>query len=175
LRGLCAPCQEAPKAAADWKQHEAPDGRVYFHSKALGESRWKMPEEMRLAREAAAAAARDTAGALAGAPPASRPLPGPPPIQARAVLPSAGPARALGVWSGVGFPCATRAALLSALCGVSRGAAELRLPASAGACPRSVQGQAAGRAFTGSMRRVLPHLAAGLGCVPASCWSPDVA
>jgi len=72
--------QEAPKAAADWKQHEAPDGRVYFHSKALGESRWKT---------------RDAAGALAGAPPASRPLPGPPPIQARA-LPRAGPAGALG-------------------------------------------------------------------------------
>lgn len=143
---------------------------MYFHSKALGESRWKMPEEMRAAREAAAAAARDAAGALAGAPPASRPLPGPPPIQARA-LPRAGPAGALGFWSGVGLPCATRAALLSVLCGACSGAAELGLPASTGACPRSVQGaHGAGcrQGNQGSRRPVLPHLTARRGCARAS-------
>lgn len=67
--------QEEPKAVTDWKEHKAPDGRTYYFSKTLNKSVWKLPEELRLQREAAAGGA---AAAKPGAA-AARPLPGPPP------------------------------------------------------------------------------------------------
>ncbi|KAK9844119.1 hypothetical protein WJX81_004940 [Elliptochloris bilobata] len=128
------PVKEEPKAITDWKEHKAPDGRTYYFSKTLNKSVWKLPEELRLQREAAAAGggAAGPAGVPIAAAAASRPLPGPPPVQvvkleaaaaspalaasqpAAAAAPTATPVQANGAAGAAAAPAAALAAPVSA-------------------------------------------------------------
>lgn len=54
--------QKPADTASDWKEFTSPDGRKYYHNRKTKESKWVMPEEMKRA-QAAAAAATATNGA----------------------------------------------------------------------------------------------------------------
>lgn len=44
---------QPPKAATDWAQHKAADGRTYYHNKTTGQSSWEKPKELMTAIERA--------------------------------------------------------------------------------------------------------------------------
>lgn len=71
---------ERADATTRWKEAVAPDGRAYFHNLDTKETRWKMPDAVRAAREAAflaeGAAAAKKALMRAGASSASAPARG---------------------------------------------------------------------------------------------------
>ncbi|PSC74832.1 pre-mRNA-processing 40A [Micractinium conductrix] len=57
-----APAAAPAGAASSWKEHTAPDGRKYYHNRMTKESRWTMPDEMKVAL------GLPTGGPAAGAP-----------------------------------------------------------------------------------------------------------
>ena len=61
-------------AECPWKEHTAPDGRLYYHNKASKQSVWKVPPELAAARQQAAAlrAGITTPGAGGGGPDAAK-------------------------------------------------------------------------------------------------------
>lgn len=52
---MCSPSFQTPPAI-DWKEFTAPDGRKYYYNKATKESKWTLPDEMKAAAAATAAA-----------------------------------------------------------------------------------------------------------------------
>ena len=44
---------ERADATTSWKECVAPDGRTFYHNKDTKESKWSLPEELRVVREAA--------------------------------------------------------------------------------------------------------------------------
>ena len=83
---LMTPMERAD-ASTRWREHRAPDGRTYYYHQDTRETRWSLPDDLRLAREAAALA--QTAIAAAAAARSSSPAPPPPPAAAAAA--STGP------------------------------------------------------------------------------------
>jgi pre-mRNA-processing factor 40 len=56
---------ERADASTRWKEHRAPDGRVYYYHQDTRETRWSLPDDLRMAREAAALAQSAIAAAAA--------------------------------------------------------------------------------------------------------------
>ena len=83
---LMTPMERAD-ASTRWRENRAPDGRVYYYHQDTRETRWSLPDDLRLAREAAALA--QSAIAAAAAARSSSPAPPPPPAAAAAA--STGP------------------------------------------------------------------------------------
>ena len=82
---LMTPMERAD-ASTRWRENRAPDGRVYYYHQDTRETRWSLPDDLRLAREAAARA--QSAIAAAAAARSSSPAPPPP---AAAAAASTGP------------------------------------------------------------------------------------
>ena len=61
---LMTPMERAD-ASTRWKEHRAPDGRVYYYHQDTRETRWTLPDDLRMAREAAALAQSAIAAAAA--------------------------------------------------------------------------------------------------------------
>ena len=61
---LMTPMERAD-ASTRWKEHRAPDGRVYYYHQDTRETRWSLPDDLRMAREAAALAQSAIAAAAA--------------------------------------------------------------------------------------------------------------
>ena len=78
---LMTPMERAD-ASTRWRENRAPDGRVYYYHQDTRETRWSLPDDLRLAREAAALA--QSAIAAAAAARSSSPAPPPPPAAAAA-------------------------------------------------------------------------------------------
>lgn len=49
--------EQKETSGSEWKEFTAPDGRKYYYNKVTKESKWTVPDELKQAREAAAAKA----------------------------------------------------------------------------------------------------------------------